>query len=111
MVFQKLESLFYTIETNYNISQLSASSDADWLEMSIEPCYYSSKQNEKKIRFVSGKEADFKSTAQEQNLRLRITNDFVMELLSRSRSLTVIRPLHLRERVRKVYEEALKRNI
>ena len=43
-------------------------------------------------------------------LRLRITNDFVMALLSRSRSLTVIKPLHLRERVRKVYEEALKRN-
>lgn len=43
-------------------------------------------------------------------VRLRITNDFVMELLSRSRSLTVIRPAHLRERVRKVYEEALKRN-
>lgn len=43
-------------------------------------------------------------------LRLRITNDFVMALLSRSRSLTVISPLHLRERVRKVYEEALKRN-
>lgn len=44
-------------------------------------------------------------------LRLRITNDFVMALLSRSRSLTVIKPLHLRERVRKVYEEALKRNL
>lgn len=44
-------------------------------------------------------------------LRLRITNDFVMELLSRSRSLTVIRPQSLRERVRKVYEEALKRHI
>ncbi len=43
-------------------------------------------------------------------LRLRITNDFVMELLSRSRSLTVIPPQSLRERVRKVYEEALKRN-
>ncbi|MDE5760886.1 MAG: WYL domain-containing protein [Bacteroides sp.] len=43
-------------------------------------------------------------------LRLRITNDFVMALLSRSRSLTVIRPQHLREQVRKVYEEALKRN-
>lgn len=43
-------------------------------------------------------------------VRLRITNDFVMELLSRSRSLEVIRPQHLRERVRKVYEEALKRN-
>ena len=43
-------------------------------------------------------------------VRLRITNDFVMELLSRSRSLEVVSPLHLRERVRKVYEEALKRN-
>ena len=43
-------------------------------------------------------------------VRLRITNDFVMELLSRSRSLEVISPLHLRERVRKIYEEALKRN-
>lgn len=44
------------------------------------------------------------------SLRLRITNDFVMELLSRSRSLEVIRPQHLRERIRHVYEEALKRN-
>lgn len=44
-------------------------------------------------------------------LHLRITNDFVMELLSRSRSLTVIRPASLRERVRKVYEEAQRRNI
>lgn len=44
------------------------------------------------------------------SLRLRITNDFVMELLSRSRSLEVIKPQHLRERVRKVYEEALRRN-
>ena len=37
-------------------------------------------------------------------------NDFVMELLSRSRSLEVISLLYLRERVRKIYEEALKRN-
>ena len=44
------------------------------------------------------------------SLRLRITNDFVMELLSRSNSLEVIRPQHLRERIRKVYEEALMRN-
>lgn len=44
------------------------------------------------------------------SLRLRITNDFVMELLSRSNSLEVIRPQHLRERIRKIYEEALKRN-
>ena len=33
-----------------------------------------------------------------------------MELLSRSRSLEVIRPLHLRERVRHIYEAALRRN-
>ena len=43
-------------------------------------------------------------------LKLRITNDFVMALLARSASLEVIRPLHLRERIRKIYEEALKRN-
>ena len=43
-------------------------------------------------------------------LHLRITNDFVMALLSRSRSLTIIKPLHLREQVKTVYEEALKRN-
>jgi len=43
-------------------------------------------------------------------LRLRITNDFVMELLSRSRSLEVVSPQHLRERVRGIYESALKRN-
>lgn len=43
-------------------------------------------------------------------LRLRITNDFVMALLARSNSLTVLRPEHLRERIRKVYEEALRRN-
>ena len=44
------------------------------------------------------------------SLRLRITNDFVMELLSRSRSLEVVKPQHLRERIRHGYEEALKRN-
>lgn len=43
-------------------------------------------------------------------VRLRITNDFVMELLSRSRSLTVIAPLSLRKRVHEVYKNALKRN-
>jgi hypothetical protein len=43
-------------------------------------------------------------------VHLRVTNDFVMELLSRSRSLTVIAPDSLRERVRAIYEAALKRN-
>lgn len=44
------------------------------------------------------------------SLRLRITNDFVMELLSRSRLLEVVKPQHLRERIRHIYEEALRRN-
>jgi len=43
-------------------------------------------------------------------VRLRITNDFVMELLSRSASLTVIEPLSLRKRIGNIYQEALKRN-
>lgn len=43
-------------------------------------------------------------------VRLRITNDFVMALLSRSSSLTVIKPLSRRERVRDVYQRALERN-
>lgn len=43
-------------------------------------------------------------------VRLRITNDFVMELLSRSRSLKVLAPDHLRERIRNVYADALQRN-
>lgn len=43
-------------------------------------------------------------------VRLRITNGFVMALLSRSSSLTVIKPLSLRERVRDVYQRALERN-
>ena len=43
-------------------------------------------------------------------VRLRITNDFVMELLSRSNSLTVIEPVSLRERVSAIYKEAGKRN-
>ena len=42
---------------------------------------------------------------------LRITNDFVMALLSRSSSLTIIRPLHLRERIRNIYKKALQRNL
>lgn len=44
------------------------------------------------------------------SLRLKITNDFVMAILSRSASLTVIRPLSLRERVREIYKNAIERN-
>lgn len=43
-------------------------------------------------------------------VRLRITNDFVMALLSRSNSLTVIKPLSLRQRIREIYEQAIERN-
>lgn len=44
------------------------------------------------------------------SLRLRITNDFVMALLSRSASLTVIKPLSLRKRIREIYKDAIERN-
>ncbi len=44
------------------------------------------------------------------SLRLRITNDFVMALLSRSASLTVIKPPSLRARIRDIYKEAIERN-
>jgi len=43
-------------------------------------------------------------------VRLRITNDFVMALLSRSNSLTVIKPQSLRQRIKDVYERAIERN-
>lgn len=43
-------------------------------------------------------------------LRIRITNDFVMALLARSNSLTVVRPLSLRERINKIYQQAINRN-
>ena len=42
--------------------------------------------------------------------RLRITNDFVMALLARSTSLTVLKPESLRCRVRDIYREALRRH-
>ena len=44
-------------------------------------------------------------------LRLRITNDFIMALLSRSKSITVIKPLSLKEQIKNIYTEALKRNL
>lgn len=43
-------------------------------------------------------------------LKLKVTNDFVMELLSRSNSLKVIKPETLRLRIKNIYTEALKRN-
>ncbi|MCM1141970.1 MAG: transcriptional regulator [Muribaculum sp.] len=43
-------------------------------------------------------------------VRLRVTNDFVIALLSRSNSLTVIKPVSLQERIVDVYKRALERN-
>jgi hypothetical protein len=43
-------------------------------------------------------------------LRLRITPDFVMEMLSRSTSLKVIQPDSLRERVCAICRLAVKKN-
>lgn len=43
-------------------------------------------------------------------LRLRITNDFVMALLARSRSVEILSPFHLRKRIHSIYEAALLRN-
>ena len=43
-------------------------------------------------------------------LRLTITNDFVMALLSRSNSLTVLKPESLRLRIKDIYQRALERN-
>lgn len=40
----------------------------------------------------------------------RITNDFVMALLARSKSITVISPQHLRERISDICREAYERN-
>lgn len=53
-----------------------------------------------------------KDTAEEFIIRLkiRITLDFLMEIVSRSWSLRVIAPDSLREQVCQIYEEALKRN-
>lgn len=43
-------------------------------------------------------------------LRIRITNDFVMALLARSRSLEVVKPASLRQRIYDVYQQAIERN-
>ncbi len=53
-----------------------------------------------------------KDTAEEFiiSLRLRLTLDFLMELMSRSWSLRVIEPKILRDRVCEVWKDALKRN-
>lgn len=43
-------------------------------------------------------------------VRLRITNDFVMALLSRSNSITIIKPLALRQRINEIFKRAIERN-
>lgn len=44
------------------------------------------------------------------SLKLKITNDFVMALLSRSHSLEVIKPAHLKSRIREIAQECANRN-
>ena len=89
-IWNQLDTSIEDIELTYN------SLDVNFLK-SV-PLHHSQKiivDNEKEFRI---------------KLRLRITNDFVMALLSRSSSLTVIKPLHLRKRIQAIYKEALKRN-
>lgn len=43
-------------------------------------------------------------------LRLKITNDFIMALLSRSKSLTVVKPESLKATIKEIYKRALERN-
>ena len=43
-------------------------------------------------------------------LKLKITSDFIMELLSRSNSLRVIAPQSLKEHIQRIFENAVKRN-
>lgn len=44
------------------------------------------------------------------SLNIKITLDFIMELMSRAWSLEVIEPLHLRQQMATIFEEAYKRN-
>jgi len=44
-------------------------------------------------------------------LNIRITLDFIMELMSRSWSVEVIAPLSLRQRLHEIYKEAMERNV
>ena len=51
-----------------------------------------------------------KENRYEVTLNIKITLDFIMELLSRSWSVEVIEPLHLRKKLASIFQEALKRN-
>ena len=64
------------------------------------------KKSEVSVTILTDTENEFRIS-----VRLRITNDFVIELLSRSTSLTVIKPASLRRRVAEIYEKALHRNM
>lgn len=44
------------------------------------------------------------------SLKIRITLDFIMELMSRSWSVEVIAPLSLRQKLHEIYKEAMERN-
>lgn len=56
-------------------------------------------------KIITDNAEEFRITVQ-----LKITNDFVMALLSRARSLEVVRPAHLRERIRATLADALARH-
>lgn len=87
-------------QTNIPVEEIELSYSA------LDGCFLKSVPLHHSQEIIVDTEAEFRI-----RLRLRITNDFVMALLSRSSSLTVIKPLYLKERIRKVYEEALKRNL
>lgn len=76
------------------------------------PPYLCPKQKEESLWEADWKDCSgcWSLSTNRKGRNVMFPNDFVMDLLSRSRSLEVISLLYLRERVRKIYEEALKRN-
>lgn len=71
----------------------------------LDGCFIKSAPIHHSQRIITDNDVEFRIS-----LRLRITNDFIMELLSRSRSVEVIKPKSLRERIKRIYKEAFLRN-
>ena len=44
-------------------------------------------------------------------LHVKLTNDFIMELLSQTDKMTVVSPQHLKDRFREIYLRAIKRTV
>lgn len=55
-------------------------------------------------------ELNDKKTQYIVSLNIQITLDFIMELMSRAWSIEVIEPLHLKENLAKIFEDAMYRN-